>query len=117
MRCWLSAPTISMAAPKTLLHLRDRRELLFTKEEIASSLSVRRASIAAAFRALQSREIVCCRRGEIKIKSRGQLLKAADGLYAPQKNLNANDPTIRERGLRSLSAGRHGRSYKPTNRP
>jgi CRP-like cAMP-binding protein len=64
-------------------------ELLFTQEEIASSLSVRRAGITAAFGEFESCEIVCCRRGAIKIKSRDQLFKAADGLYAPEEELIA----------------------------
>jgi CRP-like cAMP-binding protein len=76
-----------------LLMAQDRlgsAELVFTHEEIASSFNVRRASISAAFHVFQSREIVCCRRGAIKIKSRDQLLKAADGLYAPEEKLFAS---------------------------
>jgi len=95
-----AAGSIDARLARWLLMAHDRLdsgELLFTQEEIASSLSVRRASITAAFRVFQSREIVLCRRGAIKIKSRDQLLKAADGIYAPEEKLIANDPTRRER--------------------
>jgi CRP-like cAMP-binding protein len=95
-----AAGSIDAKLARWLLMAHDRLgsgELLFTHEEIASSLSVRRAGITAGLRVFQSREIVCCRRGTIKIKSRAQLLKAADGLYAPEEQLIANDPIIRER--------------------